>query len=315
MVKDIRSFIRFMPQILPTNLKDRVVAALTAPDSCLWFPQLTYDLAQTEWQRLEDESGIIKADYGTERVILNDAGARRNIAYTLLIKDQVEKVKDMISVELLPKTLTDQYKESGVDFYTLEDLFSKGHIPDQMLDCLSDALNIIRQVPSLFATVVCLVKSLHLVKPELDDYDVSFSEPNITFSIFVSVPQSNHPINSLRVAEAIVHEAMHLQLTLVEKIVQLLKAGDSLYYSPWKEEYRTSQGVLHALYVFRVIESFLENVSYNYNSDTRLLNFIQTRRQEIKKQMLQVDSFVSCPDLTEIGARFVEQLIKKQDVT
>ncbi|MFN2393800.1 MAG: HEXXH motif-containing putative peptide modification protein [Pyrinomonadaceae bacterium] len=289
---------------------DRVTAALTAPDSYLWFPQLTYDLARTEWQRLEEETGITQSEYGTERVILNDTNAPRNIIYTLLIKNQVEDVKGTISIELLPKTVTDQYKESGVSFYTLEEFLSKGHIRNQILDCLTGALNIIRQVPSLFATVACQVKSIHLIKLESDDYDVSFSEPNIPFSIFVSVPQKKHLANSLRVAEAIVHEATHLQLTLIEKIVPLVFNTGNEYYSPWRAEYRTAGGVLHALYVFRVVESFFRELLRRNLFSEQNADYLNERKREICVQIDEIHHFSDCPDLTLPGKIFVQNLIK-----
>ncbi len=105
---------------------------------------------------------------------------------------------------------------------------------------------------------------------------------------------------------------MHLQLTLIEQLISIAIATDKKYFSPWKSEYRTPQGVIHALYVFRVIEDFFYNFSYNSNLDINLLNHAQTRRQEIESQISEIESFIFCPDLTEIGKNFTKQLIYKQ---
>jgi hypothetical protein len=48
---------------------------------------------------------------------------------------------------------------------------------------------------------------------------IRYSSPAIPFSIFVSVPPADERNVVARLAEAIIHEAMHLQLTLIEAIV------------------------------------------------------------------------------------------------
>ncbi len=257
MVRDTRSFIRFMPQTVPINLEERITDALTNSKPELWFPYLTNDLTRIGWQQLYEEMGITESNYGTARVILKDPDASRNIAYTLMIPNQKGEIKDEIFVEIIPINISKQYKESGVNFYAAEEFSEKNLINNEVLDCVKDAFNIIRQVPSLFTTIVNLVKSIHLIEPESDEYDVSFSEPHIPFSIFVSVPQKNTPINALRVAEAIVHEAMHLQLTLLEQLINIFVNSDKKYFSPWKNEHRTLQGALHAHYMFLVIKDYI----------------------------------------------------------
>ena len=197
------------------NLREKVIASLESSGSELWFPHLTHDLVETGWRKLREDVEIDPIDYGTARVVLKDPDAEREILYTLFIKNAENEVKDTILVEGLPEIIAACYKKSGVDFYTFNDFFVRNFFRNEILDCLTDAFNIIRRVPSLYRTVVHLVRSIHLIKPESDEYDVSFSEPHIPFSIFISVPQSNNPINALRVAEAIVHETMHLQLTLI----------------------------------------------------------------------------------------------------
>ena len=49
---------------------------------------------------------------------------------------------------------------------------------------------------------------------------------------------------------------MHLQLSLVERVVPLVLSQRKMYYSPWRDEVRNSEGILQALYVFGVIRLF-----------------------------------------------------------
>src|SRR5207249_726495 len=102
-------------------------------------------------------------------------------------------------------------------------------------------LGALKRVPTLLPTVLSLVRALHLVIPDDDDIDVSFSEPNLPFSVFVSVPHRGARTDALRVAEAIVHEAMHLHLTLIERVVPLVRSSGRRFFSPWRGEYRTAQ--------------------------------------------------------------------------
>lgn len=282
------------------SLKDRIEAALTNPDSELWFPNLICDLAQSGLERLFATTELTEFEYGTARIILKDVGAARIGQCGIFPGNE-------IFLEFLPAAINEKYKQSGVEFYTREEVFSNAEI----LNCVNEAFKIISQVPSLYTSVCSLVRSIHLIKPEDDEYDVSFSEPFIPFSIFVSVPKINTPINALRMAEAIVHEAMHLQLTLIENIVELVVPGGKLVYSPWKEEYRTAQGILHAIYVFRVITEFYNQISH-YLSSRKYKNYLFNRQKLISEQVALVSKFELFSDLTEYGIAFTNRLTANQ---
>lgn len=293
----------------PFNLREKITVELTESHSELWFPHLSHDLVQTGWQRLREEIELDEIDYGTARVILNDADAPRDLIYTLLFKDSEGEVKDTIYVEKLPQNIANHYKASSVNFYGLELITSQSVDRNEILDCLAQAFDIIRLVPSLFRTVIDLVKCIHLIRPESDDYDISFSEPHIPFSIFISVPQENNLINTLRVAEAIIHEAMHLQLTIIDYLIPLTFDSKSKYFSPWKNEYRNSQGVLHGVYVFAVISKFIEFLIGSNISGKEESNYIKDRLVTIQNEIKKVNLFYKCPDLTINGKRLVNSLL------
>ena len=142
-----------------------------------------------------------------------------------------------------------------------------------------------------------------------DDYDVSHSDPQVPFSIFVSVPQARRPHDALRVVESIVHEAMHLQLTLLEQTLPLVHPSDHTYFSPWKGTYRSPQGVLHALYVFRVIDRFLEQLQAFPVWSAADADYIHTRRDDIARQIGEIETFKDCPALTTWGTEVVRRLM------
>jgi HEXXH motif-containing protein len=284
------------------DLAEQILTALDDDKSSLWFPELTNDLAEVGWKNLIKEKGITPSNYGTARVALNDPLGPREILTSLSI-DGPENVKINIPIELLPHNLLRQYEESKMTFYSSSELTSTS-----TLKTLTDAFELIRRVPTLFNTVSTLVKSLHLIKPELDDYDISLSKPDIPFSIFVSIPQENNEINALRLAEAIVHESMHLQLSLIEELMPLTANSDNKYFSPWKNEYRTSQGILHALYVFSVIEGFLRILMSFPRTFDYCSKYIARRRIKIRNEVKQINEFQFCLNLTPQGTAFVHRL-------
>ena len=190
---------------------------------------------------------------------------------------------------------------SGVRFYTATEIDAENILRPK----LREAITCLHPIPSLFATVAALVRSVHVLDPADDEYDVSFSEPDIPFSIFVSVPQEL--LIPLRIAEAIIHEAMHLQLTLIERYVPLVIKTQKKIFSPWRGEYRSIQGVLHALYVFRVIDNFLAIIAETCSVNRA--QYIGRRRDEIAEQIDVIRTFRHCPELTPIGVHFVRNLL------
>jgi HEXXH motif-containing protein len=108
-----------------------------------------------------------------------------------------------------------------------------------------------------------------------------------------------------------VHEAMHLQLSLIEKVVPLINSNGQKFYSPWKDEYRNSTGILHALYVFQVLNSFFwELLNYDllsFEND----DYLSKRRTSIAQQVSEVQDFVDCSDLTILGKHFTAGLMAK----
>lgn len=285
------------------ELAHRIKASLENPNGEPWFPELTADLAARAWYSLHRDIGIAPNSYGTERVLSRSISAPREVITSLKTCPSTCATAEAISIEALTPEAAIEYQKQGVSFYSPDEI-----LHTTILSCLEDALAIINRVPSLMSTVAALARSLHVIKPEDADYDLSFSEPHIPFSIFVSVPEVRIADDALRVAEAIVHEAMHLQLTLIESTSPLLLSRSKKYYSPWRKEYRDAEGILHALYVFRVIKQFFEYLSTTEGQPLNVAVYIRNRCGEINRQFEAVRSLRLESDLSRVGACFKQRL-------
>ena len=188
---------------------------------------------------------------------------------------------------------------SGTGLSLVED-----HDVSQMAQqSISRALLLIQLVPTLAATVNALVQSAHVLRSADPDMDVSHSDPAIPFSIFLSISEGNFA--DLRIAEAIIHEAMHLQLSLVEELVPLVADDGVKFHSPWKHEDRPASGVLHALYVFRTVAQWLERVS----KETANVQYVAQRNAQIEEEMSALDLQGLSLSLTSEGKRLLERLV------
>ena len=177
-------------------------------------------------------------------------------------------------------------------------------IDERCLDGLLNAITVLQQVPSLAAVVSFLVKSVHILEAPSPGFDVSFSDPLIPFSVFLNVSEGRFA--ALRTAESLVHEAMHLQLTLIEQLVPIAKADQGLHYSPWKRSMRPVSGLLHALYVFRVIDQWL---TYLPKDSADAKAYARKRRLEIHEEMEQL-AHESFPEhLTVAGRQLLSRLL------
>jgi len=279
------------------DLADRIAVSIPDPRCEPWFPELTKCLTLHEWKRLRKDIGIVPETYSTARMLRGNALIPREIESL-----EYASLKTLnIKIEAAHHEWADSYRIAGVRFYSTDEIENTA-----VLECIGDALSIISQIPSLISSVQALVRSLHVLKPFDTDHDLSFSEPQIPFSIFVSVFEERVPNDALRVAEAIVHETMHLQLTLIEQALAIVEPSRCKHFSPWRREMRSSRGLLHAVYVFSVIHHFLSRL---ISSEEVSSKFIEARRSEIVNQMSQVGAFEQCQALTPIGRRFIRRML------
>jgi HEXXH motif-containing protein len=276
----------------PDDLAKRIRSTISNTSREIWFPQLTHELAGAGWARLQATLGIGKYNYSTVAVHERNCNRAPVIPFELCLESPRS-----VQIELLPPQVTSPYVSEHISFYTASELNETNR---SIRNCLQDAFHLIRTVPSLFNTVSQLVRSIHLIRTRSDEYDVSFSEPRFPFSIFVSIPTSATRLKALRVAEGIVHEAMHSQLTLINEIGRLTGAEGEYLYSPWRDEPRPVYGVLHGSYVFSVLREYYRGVLKQENlADGH--EFANERIDVITSQLNEVSSLQANPALTALG--------------
>ena len=288
--------IPFASDLAPRDLRDLVRAALSRPADP-WFPGIAYPITGAAWQRLV-RHGFVPANYGTNRWLEGNPAAERSELATLDLDDSRKCV-----IEVLPASTRNQYQDFGL-------VFSESGSTGAEVAAIQSALSVIASVPSLFTAVAAYLRSLHLLQAPGLDFDVSHSDPEVPFSIFVSVPPPDRE-GPLRLAESIIHECMHLQLTMIETILPLVGAGNAAAFSPWQQRARPFRGILHGVYVFSVIDACLQALDGSGSLAPDETAFVRKRRREIAHEVAQVDHFAIAEELTDDGGVLVGQLLRR----
>ena len=285
------------------DLRSQVRVALRDRCKSPWMPGLAEPLSRVVLKQLESEIGITHASYGTVRVLRRNPKEQRLVAAKCngSSNTRTHTSGKEIALEILPLDIARRIVGQDVQFL---DEYS---VVKTVAQQIQEALSLLDLVSTALPTVCALVRSIHIINPIEDDTDVSFSDPALPFSIFVSVPLKWTEIAALRVAEAILHEAMHLQLTLVERVVPLVRPQRKMYYSPWRDEVRNSEGILQALYAFVVIRSFLREVPLRWSSPVN--DYVTGRIAQISCQIEEAQDFRECDELTPDGTAFVARLL------
>lgn len=263
-------------------LPERVAGQIVS-DPQVWFPGLA---AELRGSFEAENAALCGPGYSTGRWVARDPHIARASFGTISSKH------GQVVVERVAEAQAGEF--DGLDL-------AADVAPDEIA-MIQAAFEELRSVESLRTTVLTLVRSLHVLESPRG-FDVSFSSPGVPFSVSVSVPEPDERDAVLRLAESIVHEAMHLQLSLIEGVCGLVTAGDTTAYSPWKERDRPVQGVLHGIYVFVVIHQALGELA---EQDVERREYCERRRSEILEELGQLDLVGG---LTEVGADFHHHLI------
>ena len=175
---------------------------------------------------------------------------------------------------------------------------------------LAQSAELLNVVPSLETAVWRAVDEVVLLKAR-PAYDISHSEPRWPRTIFVSVPTPLTQVSALRAAENVVHEAMHLQLTIFECICPLVSDADAKMTSPWRKEARHLQGVLHGFYVFRCIESFFAVLNSGHILEVDGTNHVRRRLVQIAEELTSIDLHRLARGMTPEGRIFLSLMTGK----
>ena len=262
-----------------------ILAALLSPSEP-WLPELTESLVASGWEALGKDIGISPSTYSSANVMRR---SHETPDPTTLIPIHIKERGSFASIEFLDDEVEEHFSAADYRFPIYREVSDTA-----IAKSLSHAFELIAFVPTLHNSVALLVKSVHILESKAKDCDISFSDPALPFSIFISAPTEDSPNIAFRLAEATIHEAMHLQLSLLERLTPIAPAEGSKHYSPWKKSDRAAGGLLHALYVFTVIDSWLNELPFASNQ------YLLMRRTEIAQQVAQIEGF-HYADLTYAG--------------
>lgn len=283
-----------------SNIQNSIFSIIENPEFLAWFPTLTKQLVSDGWETIYQKYRIQEGNYSTESML--HGRIVNSITATTCLTPAIQNDTKPLRICQTPEEIVAMYSYTGSKPYSLETLQNS-----TVLQCLQESLDVLALIPTVYETVSCLVACLHIIQPEDDDFDISYSLPNIPFSIFVSIPSKRMKNDVLRVAEAILHEAMHLQLTLIEQCVPIIIETNESYFSPWKNEQRHPRGVLHAIYVFCVIKQFFE-LLIKQDISTSHIQFLNERCNVISNQLTEVNDFTNYPYFTEAGKSLTNRL-------
>ena len=257
--------------------------------SKIWFPYLHEPLTSHTWQRMENHGFDIK-NYRTHRWLEKNSTAECVVPATL----DLDLSRSLFCrIEVLPKSSRLRFQSHGL-------VFPNPNYEDRYLPIIQSALAIIATVPCLYTSVSAYLRILHILQAPSREFDVSHSDPDLPFTIFVSVPTDGQ-FRSLRLAESIIHECMHLQLTLIESVVPLVADPDSYIYSPWRRTPRPLGGVLHGMYVFTVIHGFFDELRVAWPLQPVEEEYVIDRQTQITEEILKTACLSNADGLTPAG--------------
>lgn len=258
-----------------------------------WFPGLAERLARDLWSRAP--SGFSPDTYGSARWLTADPRTIRETIAAIEVGD------GLCRVERLPREWALRYETIGLDFAELGPI-------DEATALVTTALGELGIVPSVGAAVSALLRSLHLLTSAGEGFDISHSDPELPFSIFVSAPVGQ-PDAAARLAESILHEAMHLELSLAERSWPLVSEPEASGFSPWQRRERPLSGLLHGLFVFTAVRTFGQERLADPGLAARERAYHERRGREIASEIEAVAELEFSPGLTREGRALASFLL------
>lgn len=269
-----------------------------------WTAALPATLRRTGVADLLSPCGLDFESYGTARMMAGSAKQARQIIGNIDPPGGVEA--GPVLLERLPRTAGAELDATGLSLDESDD----SAIADR-IGVLKQAWEAVHAVwPSLSFSIGSLVRCVHLLKVSSPELDCSYSRPDLPFSVFLSVPGYGTRERIERVTEAVVHESMHLQLSLVERRIPLVETDrpETVAFSPWRGGQRSVGGVLHALHVFVVVRRLWQYVT---RESPCVLDrqFAEARVRAIREEVVRTRDLVASPGLTREGRQLVRQLL------
>jgi hypothetical protein len=113
----------------------------------------------------------------------------------------------------------------------------------------------------------------------------------------------------LQIMEAIVHEAGHHKLCMVEREGQLTVLSEAVFRSPWRDDLRPARGLIHGSYAFLGVavlwDSLLKSASLPGNYITSISHRKSVALKQVQAALSELDK-ARC--LTQLGTNVVESI-------
>ncbi len=248
--------------------------------------------------------GLDFESYGTVRMMTRSANEARRIVGK--VDSPVGAKGGLVLLECLPSRAVAEFNAVGLSLREVDDYAVSADI-----GVLRQAWHLVHAVwPELSFSIGQLVRCVHLLKAPSPEVDCSYSRPNLPFSVFLSLPDHETRVRIERAAEALVHETMHLQLSLVERRIQLIESGraKTVAFSPWRSCERKVQGVLHALHVFVVVQKLWQRAVQRTPCGLDR-GFAEARVRSIRDQVARTQHLAVSPGLSLEGQQLVRRLL------
>jgi HEXXH motif-containing protein len=259
-----------------------------------WAPGLAGDLAHAFWS--DRPRGLTPVSYGTVRWRCGSGLAPRDTVATI-----DKPGRRSWNVERL--TGTEASRLAAIGLTTRGDPLSRSEVA--LFHC---ARELAEHGSGLAEALDALVHAVHLLEPQGPGYDTSHSDPELPCSVFVSVP-FDQPYAAIRLAESLVHEAMHLQLTMLERHERLVRDASAKAWSPWQHTMRPALGLLHGLFVFRTIDVWLDRVQHSAH-ENEVRRYAGRRRRKIAREIVAVTDLPRSASLTRFGTLLARRLLE-----
>lgn len=122
---------------------------------------------------------------------------------------------------------------------------------------------------------------------------------------------TSRPSDGLGLAETMIHEFNHSKLYALTDLVDLHNTGsDAVHYSPWRDDPRPVEGVLHGIYSYLGITDFWDvqrRILQGPQQEFAEFEFSLWSRQVAKS----IDALSGSVQLTSMGTRFVNIMAKR----
>ena len=269
-----------------------------------WTAALPATLRQTGVINCLNSLGLHFESYGTVRMMMRSANEARRIVGT--VDSPVGAKGGHLLLECLPSRAATELDAVGLSLRAVDlSAVSAG------ICILGQAWHLVHALwPELSSSIEHLVRCVHLLNAPSPEVDCSYSRPDLPFSVFLSVPDHGTHASIERATEALVHETMHLQLSLIERRIPLIESGRTnvVAFSPWRNCERNVQGVLHALYVFVVVKELWQRAVQRTPCGLDR-GFVEARVRTIRDEVARTHHLAASPGLSLEGHQLVRQLL------